>query len=40
MPNDMETTTAGRPVDSKFEVTTQSNDDVLDDNGDGNVHGN
>ena len=27
MPNDMETTTAGRPVDSKFEVTTESNDD-------------
>ena len=27
MPNDMETTTAGRPVDSKFEATTESNDD-------------
>ena len=26
MPSDMETTTAGRPVDSKFEVTTESND--------------
>ena len=26
MPNDMETTTAGRPVDSKFEMTTESND--------------
>ena len=28
MPSDMETTTAGRPADSKFEVTTESNDDV------------
>ena len=26
MPNDMETTTAGRPVDSKFEMATESND--------------
>ena len=27
MPSDMETTRAGRPVDSKFEGTTESNDD-------------
>ena len=29
MPSDMETTTAGRPVDSKFEETTESNDDDI-----------
>ena len=27
MPSDMETTRAGRPVDSKFEGTTESTDD-------------
>ena len=41
MLSDIETTWTGRPVVSKFKVTTESNyDDVKDDDCDGNVHGN